>query len=229
MVLTGIWNIFMLNKINKFIGMSLAEKIRYCQFLYDRIYFCCFTKIFLRACGSKAIIRKPLFITPEYIALGSNVYIAAGCRIEGIASYLSGDKYNPLVVIEDGVSFEQFIHITAASKLVIDKGTIASYGVMITDIDHGYQKIGTPIGQQPIAVNETYIGKNCFIGAGAKINAGTMLGKQCIVGANAVVRGVFPDYCVIVGAPAKIIKRYNPVSGLWQKTNSDGEFISDLS
>lgn len=218
----------MLNKISKFFGMPLAAKVRYFQHLCGRIYFLCFIRPFLNSCGEKAFILKPLFITPEYMALGSNVYIAAGCRIEGIASYLSGDKYNPLVVIEDGVSFEQFIHITAASKLVIDKGTIASYGVMITDIDHGYQKIGTPIGQQPIAVNETYIGKNCFIGAGAKINAGTILGKQCIVGTNAVVRGVFPDYCVIVGAPAKIIKRYNPVSGQWQKTNSDGEFISDL-
>lgn len=54
---------------------------------------------------------------------------------------------------------------------------------------------------------------------------GTILGEQCIVGANAVVRGIFPDYCVIVGVPAKIIKRYNPSTKSWQKTNSKGIFV----
>lgn len=66
-------------------------------------------------------------------------------------------------------------------------------------------------------VRHTEIGENCFIGYGAAIQAGTVLGRQCIVGANSVVRGEFPDYCVIVGAPARIVKRYNPVSGEWEK------------
>lgn len=52
---------------------------------------------------------------------------------------------------------------------------------------------------------------------GAAIMAGTVLGKQCVVGANAVVKGTYPDYSVIAGVPAKIIKRYNAQSGLWEK------------
>ena len=52
---------------------------------------------------------------------------------------------------------------------------------------------------------------------GACIQAGTVLGKQCVVGANAVVRGTYPDYCVIVGVPARVIKKYNPETGKWEK------------
>ena len=52
---------------------------------------------------------------------------------------------------------------------------------------------------------------------GAAIMAGTVLGKQCVVGANAVVRGTFPDFCVIVGAPARIVKKYNPDTQKWEK------------
>ena len=66
---------------------------------------------------------------------------------------------------------------------------------------------------------ESNIGENCFIGTGAVINAGTILGKQCIVGANAVVSGMYPDYCVIVGAPGKIVKRYDVKIKEWKKTN----------
>ena len=53
------------------------------------------------------------------------------------------------------------------------------------------------------------------------------MGKQCIVGANAVVRGHFKDYSVIVGVPAKVVKRYDIEKRIWRKTNSDGAFIDE--
>ena len=61
------------------------------------------------------------------------------------------------------------------------------------------------------------IGENCFIGMGAAIMPGTVLGKQCVVGANSVVKGTFPDCCVIVGSPAKIVKKYNQQTQIWEK------------
>jgi hypothetical protein len=45
------------------------------------------------------------------------------------------------------------------------------------------------------------------------------------VGTNAVVRGTFPDYCVLVGAPARIVKRYDAISGIWRRTAPDGSFL----
>ena len=48
----------------------------------------------------------------------------------------------------------------------------------------------------------TWIGENvCIIGAS--------IGKQCVIGANSVVLKDIPDYCVAVGLPAKVIKKYN--------------------
>ena len=46
---------------------------------------------------------------------------------------------------------------------------------------------------------------------------GTKLGKHCVVGANSVVSGEFPDYCVIVGAPARIVKHYDFEIHKWVK------------
>ena len=82
--------------------------------------------------------------------------------------------------------------------------------------------------EQRNIVSDTIIGENCFIGYGAVIQAGTILGKQCVVGANAVVRGHFPDYCVIVGVPARIVKRYDTENNVWRKTNSMGEFLNEI-
>ena len=98
---------------------------------------------------------------------------------------------------------------------------------MITNIDHEYQEIDKHILKQPHIIKETKIGENCFIGYGVVIQAGTILGKQCVVGSNAVVRGSFQDYSVIVGAPARVVKRYDIVQNIWRKTNSKGKFIDE--
>ena len=87
----------------------------------------------------------------------------------------------------------------------------------ITNIKHDYTNIDTPIFDQKEIIEHTSIGENCLIGMGAAIMAGTTLGKQCIVGANAVVKGDFPDYSVIAGVPAKIIKSYNSETNTWEK------------
>ena len=44
---------------------------------------------------------------------------------------------------------------------------------------------------------------------------GTILGKHCVVGANSVVSGVFDDYSVIVGSPARVVKKYNKETREW--------------
>ncbi len=51
------------------------------------------------------------------------------------------------------------------------------------------------------------LGNNVVIGAGAKVLGPIYIGSNSKVGANSVVRGTFPDYCVIAGVPAKIVKR----------------------
>lgn len=51
------------------------------------------------------------------------------------------------------------------------------------------------------------IGKNCFIGCNAIILKGTELGDGCVVGAGAVVSGKFEPDSVIVGNPARCIRK----------------------
>lgn len=51
------------------------------------------------------------------------------------------------------------------------------------------------------------IGNNVFIGSGSKILGPINIGNNCMVGANAVVLKDFPDNCVIVGVPAKIVRQ----------------------
>ena len=55
---------------------------------------------------------------------------------------------------------------------------------------------------------------------------GASIGKHCVIGANSVVIHDIPDYCVAVGAPARIVKRYDFSAQQWRKTDQKGNFIS---
>lgn len=53
---------------------------------------------------------------------------------------------------------------------------------------------------------DTTIGHDVWIGQGAKIKPGAKVGSGVIVAAGAVVTGTVPDYAVIGGNPAKVVR-----------------------
>ena len=211
-------------KLQNLARLNSSRQLQWLGFQRDRLVTATFRRWRLRRCGTNTVVQAPLFWTPEFIELGSGVLIWAGARIEGIDEH-DGLRYTPIIRIGNGVSLQQGCHITAADTINIGENTTILFSVVITDIDHRYEAIGVNVQHQPISVCSTTIGKNCFIGAGARILAGTLLGNQCIVGTNSVVRGVFPDNCVLSGNPARIVKRFDTETGRWLKTNAEGNFL----
>lgn len=167
-------------------------------------------KPFMGAFGLKSYIGKPIFLSNmRKIYIGSRVRIYPMARIEVL-----GDGR---ISICDNVSIGQCFHLISAHNVIIGKDTTISANVFISDVEHQYSSIDVHIMEQPLMFDKTIIGSNCFIGYGAVIRAGTHLGHQCIVGANAVLKGTYPDYCVIAGNPGKIIKKYSKITRIWEK------------
>ncbi|WP_323770923.1 CatB-related O-acetyltransferase [Antarctobacter sp.] len=68
----------------------------------------------------------------------------------------------------------------------------------------------TMLGYQP-DTRDMMIGHDVWIGYGAMILPGARIGNGVIVGAGAVVRGTVPDYAVVTGNPAQVVKmRFAP-------------------
>jgi acetyltransferase-like isoleucine patch superfamily enzyme len=57
--------------------------------------------------------------------------------------------------------------------------------------------------------DQVLVGEGSWIGFRANILSGVTIGKHCVVAAGAVVTRSVPDYCVVAGCPARIIKKYD--------------------
>ena len=59
----------------------------------------------------------------------------------------------------------------------------------------------------PRTVNSVKIDDGVIISPGSIITAGTNIGKNCIIGAGSVVSTNIPDNSVVLGNPARVIKK----------------------
>ena len=170
------------------------------------------------------MITESSMITPRHVVVKENVIIWHNCRIEGVERY--NDKwYTPSIVLNKGVRIQQGVHITCADSIVIGDNTCISAYATITDINHPYIDVTVPIERQDLDVKRVRIGNDCKIYNGAVILPGVQIGNHVCIGANSVVNRDIPDFCVAVGSPARIIKRYNPDTENWEKTDKEGNFL----
>ena len=171
-----------------------------------------FLKLRFKKMGNMSYIGKTTNISgpSRNISIGNKVRIYPGLRAQ-IADNIGK------ITIGDDVSIGQNLQITSyKGNLLIGNHVTIAGNVLISNHDHNFKEINKHILRQKLTYKYTKIDDYCFIGYGSVILAGAVLGKQCIVGANAVVKaGKYPDYSVLVGAPAKIVKRYDVKSKKW--------------
>lgn len=58
---------------------------------------------------------------------------------------------------------------------------------------------------------DTVVGHDVWLGDGARVMPGARIGSGVIVGAGAVVTGAVPDYAIVAGNPARVVRmRFSP-------------------
>lgn len=116
--------------------------------------------------------------------------------------------HGPMIFIGEGTNIGRRTTISSANIIAIGKHVLIGINVYITDTGHEYHNPDIPIMYQGITDTDVtvQIGDDSWIGANAVI-LGASIGKHCVVGANTVlVKTIIPDYSVVVGNPARIIK-----------------------
>ncbi len=93
---------------------------------------------------------------------------------------------------------------------------LAQY-VVVSALNHEYDSIDLPIRLQGVNVKLIEIGAGSWIGAKAILLPGVRIGRNSVVAAGATVTKDVPDYCLVVGNPARIVRRYDPSTGSFER------------
>lgn len=162
-------------------------------------------RLFKRYSFSSTILDALKIDGHGYISIGKNVYIH---KLSWLSAFKTTNDV-PELIISDGACIGNFNHITCTRKVVIGKKVLTADKVYISDNLHNYQNPNVPIlDQGSYFKGQVIIGDGAWIGENVCI-IGASIGKNSVVGANSVVTRDIPDYCIAVGTPAKVIKRYN--------------------
>lgn len=162
-------------------------------------------------------------VSSRFGKLGAGTYIQYKARkLMGLKNVFVGTKSefgkglkltswgHGKIAIGDRCHFGDCNHITSVNNIIIGDDLLTGDNVLISDNSHGTSSaealtmapIERPIvSKGPITIgNKVWIGQNCCILGGVNI------GDGAIVAANSVVTHDVPPYCVVAGAPAKVVK-----------------------
>jgi acetyltransferase-like isoleucine patch superfamily enzyme len=141
---------------------------------------------------------------PRAISIGRNVLIRKGARLEAVGPDTNA---GPKLIIGDGTAIQFYFHCGAASRVSIGRNVLMGGRVYITDHDHSYDEPDLSALESPrLKVAPVEIGDGAFLGEGCVILKGVRVGRRAVVAANAVVTRDVPDFAVVAGVPARVVK-----------------------
>lgn len=172
----------------------------------------------VKDCGRNLIIGKNVTVQhPSCVHIGDNVYIGKYTYFLPCVKY-AGKTYTPNITIGDGCHIGIRNSFACIDGITIGKNVLFAGYVHLTDHSHGFEDITQPVTPQPLtSKGPIVIGDDCWLGFEAEILSGVHIGKHCVVAARSVVTKDVPDFSVVAGNPARIVKRYNFETNKWEK------------
>ena len=130
------------------------------------------------------------------------------------------DQGDPVLVIDEGCVIGARCTVSAKNCVYLERDVVLEPSVLIQDHTHGYRDVTLPIWQQGFATEggRIRIRQGCWIGHGAVIHCDVgelTLGRNCVVAPSSLVNRSFPAYSLIAGNPARVLKQFDPVKGVW--------------
>jgi acetyltransferase-like isoleucine patch superfamily enzyme len=152
----------------------------------------------------------------QFDEAGRRGAIESGVRVLGEASIRLGDRVtlrrgvvlagNGTLTIGSHTTINDGCQISAFDAVHIGANVMFAPRVCVLDIDHRFDSRDRPLRQQGYRTAPVFIGDDVWLGANAVVLRGVRIGRGAIVGANSVVTRDVPDYAIVGGVPARVLR-----------------------
>ena len=111
-----------------------------------------------------------------------------------------------LVTLKKNAEVTNYCFLLAKDRIEIGENSTLAYQTTILTSANPNGPHNKLVKVYPAKNEPVIIGNNTWIGARATILPGVTIGNFCVVAAGSVVNRDVPDYSVVAGVPAKIVK-----------------------
>lgn len=133
------------------------------------------------------------------LAIGARSYVAGFAYLSHDVTMGDDCTVNPYTVVRGRVTMGNGVRIASHASVI--------------GVNHAHDDLTRPMHEQGELSIGIEIGDDVWIGANAVVVDGVRIGSHAIVGAGAVVTRDVPDWQVVVGNPARIVRDRRAKSG----------------
>lgn len=161
----------------------------------------------------------------KYMQIGKDFTAGRGLWLEAVDTYRPAAQFfSPELIIGDRVNVGEYVHIGCNHHVEIGDDVLMGSKIYITDHNHGVycgensDSPQVPPNQRKLTEGKrVVIGKRCWIGEFVAILPGVTIGEGSIIGSHSTVTHDIPANSIAVGSPARVMKTWDAVRGVWIK------------
>lgn len=180
-------------------------------------------------------MRRPRSLTnPGAMHIGRDVKLGPNSELKCQTTFPGGwmrhpegehvqQSFTPSLTIGDRVTASGALQVLAFESVVIEDDVMFANNVFVADGTHAFDHVDVPYKFQGVGQPRPIrIGRGSWIGQNVVILPGVQIGAMAIVGSNSVVTRDVPEYSIVVGSPARVLRRWNAEHRAWADGDGSG-------
>jgi acetyltransferase-like isoleucine patch superfamily enzyme len=169
------------------------------------------------------ISRTVRVIGWKNVGIGRNVVL---CNRTWLNVNHPSDNITKIIAIGDNSFIGENNFFTAGASINIGAYALTASNCSFIGASHNIDSVSSPYIKTGVdSTNIIQVGVNCFFGYDSSVIGNVNIGHGSIIGAKSVVLHDIPPFSIVVGNPAKVIKRFDFLSKKWVSSGIDESLI----